>query len=102
MEFQTATSTRIALYSIDCVRKLLINHRCFDPIVFDRLDEARAAEMKHEDDFWSKHEQVGSTGDRTLARVQVQSIDDVTKYEPITTMDYNERRQRSHFSFDLH
>lgn len=43
---------RIALYSIDCLRKLLLNHQINDEIIFDRLDEAREAEIKNDRDFW--------------------------------------------------
>lgn len=44
--------TRIALYSIDCVRKLLLNHCLNSEALFERLDEAREAEMKDDEDFW--------------------------------------------------
>ncbi|CAF4596385.1 unnamed protein product [Rotaria sp. Silwood1] len=43
---------KIALYSIDCVRKLLLNHHCNNEFIFERLDEAREAEMKDDQDFW--------------------------------------------------
>lgn len=43
---------KFALYSIDCMRKLLLNHRINNEWIFERLDEARAAEMKNDDDFW--------------------------------------------------
>lgn len=44
--------TKIALYSIDCVRKLLLNHRFDNEYLFERLDEGREAEMKEDSDFW--------------------------------------------------
>ncbi|CAF4512427.1 unnamed protein product, partial [Rotaria socialis] len=44
--------TKIALYSIDCVRKLLLNHHLVNEFIFERLDEAREAEMKDDQDFW--------------------------------------------------
>ncbi|CAF1629926.1 unnamed protein product, partial [Adineta ricciae] len=44
--------TKIALYSIDCVRKLLLNHRFDNEFLFERLDEGREAEMKEDSDFW--------------------------------------------------
>ncbi|CAF1286216.1 unnamed protein product [Adineta ricciae] len=44
--------TKIALYSIDCVRKLLLNHRFDNEFLFERLDEGREAEMKEDLDFW--------------------------------------------------
>ena len=44
--------TKIALYSIDCVRKLLLNHRFDNEFLFERLDEGREAEMKDDSDFW--------------------------------------------------
>ncbi|CAF1378537.1 unnamed protein product [Rotaria magnacalcarata] len=44
--------TKIALYSIDCVRKLLLNHHFVNEFIFERLDEAREAEMKDDQDFW--------------------------------------------------
>jgi len=44
--------TKIALYSIDCVRKLLLNHHVNNEFIFERLDEAREAEMKGDEDFW--------------------------------------------------
>ncbi|CAF3583673.1 unnamed protein product [Adineta steineri] len=44
--------SKIALYSIDGVRKLLLNHHFDNEYIFDRLDEAREAEMKDDQDFW--------------------------------------------------
>ncbi|UJR27801.1 hypothetical protein I4U23_009071 [Adineta vaga] len=44
--------TKIALYSIDCVRKLLLNHHFNNEFLFERLDEAREAEMKDDQEFW--------------------------------------------------
>jgi hypothetical protein len=49
---------KIALYSIDCVRKLLLNHHINNEFIFERLDEAREAEMKDDQDFWEITEQV--------------------------------------------
>ena len=43
---------KFALYSIDCTRKLLLNHRVDNEWIFERLNEARAAEIKDEQDFW--------------------------------------------------
>ena len=51
---------KIALYSIDCVRKLLLNHHVNNEFIFERLDEAREAEMKDDQDFWEVPQQVGS------------------------------------------
>jgi hypothetical protein len=48
----------IALYSIDCVRKLLLNHHFDNQFIFDRLDEAREVEMKNEQEFWEVPQQV--------------------------------------------
>jgi hypothetical protein len=48
----------IALYSIDCTRKLLIHHNYQHETIFDQLDEAREAEMKHDEDFWTRTDQV--------------------------------------------
>jgi hypothetical protein len=45
-------SKKFALYSIDCVRKLLLNHHFNNEFIFERLDEAREAEMKDDQDFW--------------------------------------------------
>ena len=53
-----AKQTSIALYSIDCVRKLLLNHGLVNPFIFDRLDEAREAEMKQDTEFWQLPSQV--------------------------------------------
>jgi hypothetical protein len=49
---------KIALYSIDCVRKLLLNHHFNNEFIFERLDEAREAEMKDDQDFWEIFQQV--------------------------------------------
>lgn len=57
-ESSRARSSNVALYSIDCVRKLLLNHRFNNEFIFDQLDLAREAEMKHDEDFWTWPEQV--------------------------------------------
>lgn len=44
---------KLALYSIDCMRKLLLNHYVNNEWIFSRLDEARAAEMRDDEDFWT-------------------------------------------------
>lgn len=44
---------KFALYSIDCMRKLLLNHYMNNEWIFSRLDEARAAEMRDDEDFWT-------------------------------------------------
>ena len=49
---------KIALYSIDCVRKLLLNHHFNHEFIYERLDEAREAEMRNDQDFWEVSEQV--------------------------------------------
>lgn len=49
---QQKSSTTIALYSIDCVRKLLIIYGYKKNFIFDRLDEARIAEAKNDEEFW--------------------------------------------------
>jgi len=49
---------KIALYSIDCVRKLLLNHHCNNEVIFERLDEAREAEMKDDEEFWEISQQI--------------------------------------------
>jgi hypothetical protein len=49
---------KIALYSIDSVRKLLLNHQIDSEGIFERLDEAREAEMKDDQEFWEISEQV--------------------------------------------
>jgi hypothetical protein len=46
------SSKQIALYSIDCVRKLLLNHHFNNEFIFERLDDAREAEMKDDQEFW--------------------------------------------------
>jgi DNA-dependent RNA polymerase auxiliary subunit epsilon len=50
--------SKIALYSIDCVRKLLLNHHFNNEFIFELLDEAREAEMKDDQDFWEVPQQV--------------------------------------------
>ena len=53
MQYHSNNSPKkIALYSIDCVRKLLLNHYVNNEFIFERLDEARAAEIKDDQDFW--------------------------------------------------
>ena len=49
---------KITLYSIDCVRKLLLNHHFNDAFLFEQLDEAREAETKDDQDFWRVKQQV--------------------------------------------
>jgi hypothetical protein len=49
---------KIALYSIDCVRKLLLNHHLNNEFIFERLDEAREAEMKDDQEFWEVPQRV--------------------------------------------
>lgn len=51
---------KLALYSIDCVRKLLLNHHLNNEFIFERLDEARQAEMKNDQDFWEISSQVNN------------------------------------------
>ena len=54
------SETIIALYSIDCVRKLLLSRHYDNKTVFARLDEAREAEMRRDDDFWKSSQEVNS------------------------------------------
>ena len=50
--------TRIALYSIDCVRKLLFNYHFHNEFIFEQLDEARTSEIKENLDFWKISQEV--------------------------------------------
>ena len=50
--------TTMTLYSIDYVRKFLMNRQFNNRFVFDRLDEARVAEMKNDLEFWQFDDQV--------------------------------------------
>lgn len=49
---------KFALYSIDCVRKLLLNHRVDNEWLFEQLDQAREAEIKNDQEFWDLSIQV--------------------------------------------
>lgn len=54
---------KIALYSIDCVRKLLLNHHVDNDFIFARLDEAREAEMSNDQEFWELSSQIQTIND---------------------------------------
>ena len=62
-ESASARSSKIALYSIDAVRKLLLNHRFNNEFIFDQLDLAREAEMKNDEEFWTPSGQVRAESD---------------------------------------
>lgn len=51
-DFCHSNQSKIALYSVDCVKRLLLNHYFNDEFISERLDEARAAEMKNDQEFW--------------------------------------------------
>ena len=49
---QNVYQQKIALYCIDCVKKILLNHQVSNELIFDRLDEAREAEIENDREFW--------------------------------------------------